>query len=498
MTETFGEFTAAIWLPGVLVALMILFAAGLRVPVLAPGVKRWLVRGAVVGGAFGATLLANMALYRHDAQLDVTRERAFTPSAEAREVARGLQQPVDLTYFYNKQDAAARAAKTMLELLARINPKLRVETVDADQNPALANRMGVRLYNSAVLRAGDRRVEVLTTDDREIALAILRVTRARDTVICFATGHGEYDIDNFEFHTHFEGAQGHSHNSEGMAVVQMEQHGLGRLRRAIEKLGLVARKVAAAAGQAIPEECAALIEPNPRTRYAPPEAEILRAYLARGGSILMLIEPDYPIDETVAAVLVQAGVRIGDGVVVDPLEHYFTDQQMLAVTKYARHPVTRGLALSIYPGARPVASAPAEGVQATVLFASSPQAYLIVDGARVERTGVAAPSGALPLAVAAEGRLGSSSIPFRLVVVGDADFASNSFFPYLSNADFAIGSIAWLIHEERAPTTKPPVEVLPMLVLTGAQVRWIFIATVLLLPGAVALLGGLVWWRRRA
>jgi gliding motility-associatede transport system auxiliary component len=498
MTETWGEFAAALWLPGVLAALTILFAAGLRVPALAPGMKRWLVRAAIVGAAFAATVLANMALYRHDSQLDVTREQAFTPSPEAREIARGLQQPVNLVYFYQKQDPAARGAKTMLELLARLNPMLRVETMDADQNPGLANRMGVRLYNTAVLRAGDRRVEVLTTDDREIALAILRVTRTRDTVICFASGHGEYDIDNFEFHTHFEGTQGHSHSAEGMAVVQMEQHGLGRLRRAIEKLGLVARKIAVAAGSGIPQECAALVEANPRTRYAPPEAEILHAYLARGGSVLMLVEPDYPMDETLVAVLVQAGVRIGEGVVVDPLEHYFTDEQMLAVTKYARHPVTRGLALSIYPGARPVASVPAEGIGATVLFSSSPQAYLIPDRARVDSAAATAPKGALPLAVAAEGRLPTSSTPFRLVVVGDADFASNSFFPYLSNADFVLGSLAWLIREERAPAAKPPVEVLPTVVLTGAQVRSIFIVSVLLVPGLVALLGGLVWWRRRA
>ena len=45
---------------------------------------------------------------------------------------------------------------------------------------------------------------------------------------------------------------------------------------------------------------------------------------------------------------------------------------------------------------------------------------------------------------------------------------------------------------------KPPVEVLPMVVLTSAQVRWIFIATVLAMPGSVALIRGLVWWRRRA
>jgi len=497
--QSLGSVPAALWFLGVLAALLALFAAGLRLPVPRGGFTRGLARAAVIGGAIGATILANMALYRHDAQVDLTREQAFTPSAEAQEFVRALRQPVDLTYFYQKQDPAARTAKTTLETLGRLNSFLRVEVVDTDQNPARANRMGVRVYNTAVLNAGDRRIEVLTTDERDIALAILRLTRARDIVICFAIGHGEYDIDNFEFHTHFEGTHRHSHDVEGMAVVQMEQHGLGRLRRAIEKLGLAARKTTIAAGQTVPQDCAALVEANPRTRYAPPEAQLLREYLDRGGSLFMLIEPDYPIDESLATVLGRAGVRIGDGVIVDPLDHYFTDEQMLAVTRYAPHPVTRGLALSVYPGARPVAAVAADGVKTTVLFASSAQAYLIADRASVAQAAAQAPRRALPLAVAAEGRLApDGAAPFRLIVVGDADFASNSFFPYLSNADFALGSLAWLTREEKAPTMRPPVEVLPTVVLTGAQVRWIFISTVLLLPGSVALLGGLVWWRRRA
>ena len=76
--------------------------------------------------------------------------------------------------------------------------------------------------------------------------------------------------------------------------------------------------------------------------------------------------------------------------------------------------------------------------------------------------------------------------PFRLTVVGDADFASNSFFPYLGpNADIALAGVSWLLREDRLPTLKPPVEVLPQVdVLTNAQVRWIFILTVILLPGA--------------
>ena len=105
----------------------------------------------------------------------------------------------------------------------------------------------------------------------------------------------------------------------------------------------------------------------------------------------------------------------------------------------------------------------------------------------------------LALGVAAEGPWPQSSFgkPFRLVVVGDGDFASNSFFPYMSNGDLALGALAWLIGEERAPTMKPPVEVLPTVVLTNRQVRGIFLVTVLVLPGLAVVAGGMVWWVRR-
>ena len=96
-----------------------------------------------------------------------------------------------------------------------------------------------------------------------------------------------------------------------------------------------------------------------------------------------------------------------------------------------------------------------------------------------------------------EGKLAADAKRFRLVVVGDADFASNSFFPYLSNADLVLAAIGWLLGEERAPTMKPPVEVLPTVTLTGDQVRGIFLVTVLLMPGLLVLAGIAMWWVRR-
>jgi len=479
----------------VMAALALLLAAGLRAPLPRGGAGRVATRVALVLGAAIAVILANVALYRHDAHVDLTREGAFTPSADARRVVSALASDVALTYFYQKQDPAGRAARTLVEIMGRGNPRLHVRTVDADQQPGLAARLGVRAYNVAVLESGGRTLQVLSTQDRDIALGILRVTRASVKTICFAAGHGEYDIDNFEYHTHFEGVHGHSHGAEGAAVVLMEQHGAGRLRRALEAIGLATRKVTLATTAGVPGECAALVESGPRTRYTPHETEALAAYLGGGGAALLLYDLDFAIEPSLATLLATAGVRVGEGAVVDPLDHYFTDEQMVAITRYTAHPITRGTALSFYPGVRPVEPVGASGVMAVALFSSSPESRLRLLGERgdTER----APRGPHPLAVAAEGMLPGGRAAFRLVVVGDADFVSNSFFPYMSNSDVVMAMLAWLVREERAPTVKPPVEVLPTVTLTRRQVQWIFMLTVVVMPGLVIGAGAWVWWRRR-
>lgn len=480
----------------VLVALVVLFAAGLRVPAGRTRWRRWATWILILLTASVVTIGANVALYRHDVHFDITHERAFTPSAEARRVVEGLSTDVDLTYFYQKQNPAGRAAKTLVEIMGRSNPRLHVRTVDQDQQPGLANRLGVRVYNVAVLETAGRQLQVVSTEDRDIALGILRVTRTSVKTICFAVGHGEYDIDNFEYHTHFEGVHAHSHGAEGVGVVLMAQHGVGRLRRALESLGFATRKTTLATAGRVPEECAVLVEPNPRTRYAPSEAGVLAEYLRSGGAALLLYDIDFPVEPRLSALLATVGVQVHDGVVVDPLDHYFTDEQMVAVTRYFPHAITRGLALSFYPGARPLETRAAADVTTSPLFASSPESYIRPARASARSTPPAA-HGAHLLAIASEGVLSGGGRPFRLVVVGDGDFVSNSFFPYMSNSDAALAMIAWLLREERAPTMKPPVEVLPTVALTGRQTQGIFLVTVIVLPGLVVGAGGIVWWRRR-
>jgi ABC-type uncharacterized transport system involved in gliding motility auxiliary subunit len=485
----------------VLLALVLLFAAGLRAP-LGQGRARVVSRVAGVVGVLVVALLATIVAYRNDQHFDLTREEAFTPAPETLQVLRELKEDVELVYFYQQQNPAGRAAKQMVEIMAKVTPHLKVRTVDPDQQPALASQLGVRMYNAALLVKGERRIEVITTEDREIALGLLRLLRSDKRPLCFLAGHGEYDIDNFEFHTHFEGSHAHNHDAGGASVVNIEQHGIGRVRRALDKLGYTVRKLNLATGGAegVPADCAALVDANPRTPYAPPEVALLGRYLEGGGNLLMLIEPDYTLGPELAALLARAGVRVGDGVIVDPVSHYFSDEQMVAVEKYANHPATRGLAMSFYPGARPL-DVVAAGVTTQVLFSTSAKATVATasgKGSSGKSVGdTVGSAGEKALAIASEGRLSASDKPFRLAVVGDADFASNSFYPYLANADLVLGLAAWLRGEQRGPAMKPPVEVLPTVALNNSQMQAIFIGCVLVLPGLCAALGIAVWWRRR-
>ncbi|MDO8264010.1 MAG: Gldg family protein [Gallionella sp.] len=485
----------------VVVVLGVLFVAGLHAPI---GGRHWRMPVQLFGMllALIVAVLANVVSYRNDQHFDVTHEEAFTLAPESLKVLQNLKQDVDLIYFYQAQNPAGLAAKQMVEIMGKVTPHLKVRTIDPDQQPALANQYGMRLYNVALMIAGGQRIEVATTEDREMALGLLRLLRGDKRLVCFLTGHGEYDIDNFEFHTHFEGAGGHHHDAAGEGLVDMTQHGLGRLRRALEKLGYPVRKLSLATGKSgdgegVPADCAMLVEANPRTALSPPEVSVLVRYLTEGGNLLMLLEPDYVIGAELNTLLAQAGVRVDSGVVVDPVSHYFTDNQMVAVEKYADHSSTGDLALSFFPGVRPVHIVAATGVKSSVLFASSAKSTLTSRDQLVHLDASALVPSARPLAIASEGRLAGTGKPFRLAIVGDADFASNSFYPYLANADLVLGLTAWLRGEPRGPAVKPSVEVLPAVVMTNSQMYIVFLLCVLVLPGLCGLAGVVVWWRRR-
>ena len=149
---------------------------------------------------------------------------------------------------------------------------------------------------------------------------------------------------------------------------------------------------------------------------------------------------------------------------------------------------------------------PPEGVRTTLLAASSQDSYrrpAAAGGSALASAEQATPDaedrGAQALAVAVEG-VWPGAAPdkhFRLVLAGTSKFASNEYFPYVSNGELSVSMLRWLAADETTPSVKPQTYQLPEIVLTNRQMRDVFIALEVLLPLSTMLCGVLVWWRRR-
>jgi ABC-type uncharacterized transport system involved in gliding motility auxiliary subunit len=508
MHEHAVELTALAWGAGWLAAVLILFVAGARLP-LAMGfgaiASRLYAAGCVAAG-LGVWLLANVALHLNDTHIDLTREKVYTPSPTAMAVVDELRTPVHITYFYRSEDPIGQRARNIMEVMGRRNPMLSVLTVDPDKQPELARREGVLLYNAAIVEAAGRRVLIQGTDEAEIAIGIQRVLRTRALTVCFLEGHGEFAMDGFEFHTHLEGISDHSHGDASSQIIETAGHGVGRLRRVLEAQGYATAKLLLATMGVVPGDCTVVLDANPRTTFLPAESAALRTYLAAGGSALLMLDLGFVPEAGFARLISDLGARLEQEVVVDPLSHYQRDAEMVAVTGYDPHPITRTLSLTFFPGIRPLTlTRPASGVEVTPILQSSRDSYARPVAPEDARTVASSSAPAAQMAevrprvlgIAAEGTLAPGASPFRAVVIGDGDFASNSFLPYMSNSDLLVAAVRWLAREERGTAVRTRIPVPPMVLLTGTQSRWLFILIVLVLPLTVIGIGGAVWWSRR-
>jgi ABC-type uncharacterized transport system involved in gliding motility auxiliary subunit len=85
----------------------------------------------------------------------------------------------------------------------------------------------------------------------------------------------------------------------------------------------------------------------------------------------------------------------------------------------------------------------------------------------------------------------------RLVVFGDADFASNELLLTYRNQDLFVNSVNWLMGDVEAISIRPNRSRASRFQLTQAQFQTIRSLSLFVLPEAIAVLGVFMWWSRR-
>lgn len=474
-------------------------AAGLRVELAALVRRR---RGEVAlftVGLIGVLLALAYLTARFPLRFDLTAEGRYSLSDSTVTMLKRLDRPVHVVFFH---DPLMRETVELYQLMATQTGRLTVEFHDPTVNPAQARRLGVNFAGTAVMESEGRRLQVNGSAETDIANGILRVSRSATQRVCFLDGHGEPDPFSMESHDHLEGASGHSHGL-GAKYVLHERHGMAKARHALETLNYQVEKVLLVQRADALAGCAVLVVASPKTPPLPVEVGAIRDYLAGGGSALFLLDPF--VRTGLEPLLLEYGVVVDENIVLDEASHFWADPTSPAVTDYNRHQVTRDLPLAFFPGVRSLSptSQRAPGTSVVPLVNSSRNSWGQANPDQVGFVKGRDTWGPVTLMVTALRRpaeadgAGGPGRRSRIAVVGDSDFATNSFFHIMGNGALFLNAVNYLAAQEDLIGLRPRTADLPRVNLTNRQMKATFVLSVVLVPALLAIVGTAVWWKQR-
>ena len=348
-----------------------------------------------------------------------------------------------------------------------------------------------------------KKEKIARLEEAALTNAILKVTRNTKKVVYFITGHGE------------------------PALTDSDSNGYSVVKQALEDQNYTVQELVLARQTQVPDDAAVVILAGPGEEVLDSELEALRAFLGRGGHLLVMSDPETA--PGLVTFIQGYGLEVGNDVVIEtnPLGRLVGGDYLLPVVMtYERHAITKelGNVMTMFPLVRSVQVAKdlPQGITAQGLAMTSAESWAETDLKALHegRTAFEAESDRRgPITIAAVATINTSQTgtaasgtaeptdqpekdksarAARLVVFGDSEFANNSLFPVQGNGNLFLNTVSWLAEEEDLIAIRPrrgggsgPV------MLTAAQAPLIFWLPVVVLPLAVFASGAVVFMRRK-
>jgi hypothetical protein len=428
-------------------------------------------------------------------------------------VLKSLTNQVKVTLYYDKEDLLYSTLLALLKEYRNVNPRIQVAAVDYQWDAAaaqkikstykLGNSPGENEKNLVIFDCEGRPPkivpgnlladfdleEVPNEKEREyrrkftvfngekiFTAGLLAVSSLKPFHAYYLQGHGEHPISGDEVSGYMK-----------FAVILQQNY------VKVEPLVLVGTNT-------VPMDCNLLIVAGPATPIANEELEKIAQYLEQGGRLLALFNSAAKDRQGgLEKILARWSVIVGESEISD-VAHSLKGND-IAVGAFSQHPAVRSLLGSILYliAPRTVTSLPAKNAAAdapkVVVLAASEKTAVLRGDPKAQPSqyplAVAVEKGAPPGVVTERGST-------RMIVVGDSFFLANGAIDLYANSDFARLAVNWLLDRPQLLEGIGPQPVHEFrIAMTQTQlqtVRWILLAA---MPGAILLLGGLVWLRRR-
>lgn len=437
---------------------------------------------------------------RHNKRWDLTAAKQFSLSDQTRKVLGDLKEPVHIKVFALSNEL--ERFRDRLDEYRYAGKQVSVEYIDPEKKPTIAQQYGITTSGTVVFEYKGRTEKATSDSEQDLTNALIKVIQGRQPKVYFVQGHGEKD------------------------TVSAERSGYNGINGALTSSNFVTETLVLAQQGAVPADADLVIVAGPKTDFLQPEIDFVRAYLARGGKVMLMLDPvikaDQPQPTLLQGLAKDWGINVGNDVVLDVSgmgQLIGTDESVPVAASYPPHAITDNFRLlTAYPLARSVSPVEggANGHTAQAIVETSSRSWAetnlksLTSGQPAKKDD-GDKAGPISLAAAVSAPVAESTPKpdkkiqdqnerkpeTRLVVFGDSDFASNAALGVQGNRDLFLNAVNWLAQQENLIAIRPHDAEDRRITMTADKARLVFYLTVLIVPGLILLAGVQTWWRRR-
>lgn len=428
-------------------------------------------------------VLLGLLSVRFKTDIDWTAGNRNTLTAASVKQLKAMQGPITFYVFAPSGAETRHAVETDLERYQRVKKDVAVKFVDPSVSPQMVREFKVEFAGQIVVEYQGRRETLNATTEPVVTTALQRLAYSGEQWIVFLEGHGERPLEG--------GTQG----------------SVARFAAALKDKGLKVQGLNLVRTPRIPDNTSALVIASPAAQLLPGEIQLITDYVAKGGNLLWLADPDYP--PGLAPLASALGVTWQDGYAI------FPDYQMLgtghpgffAAVGYPPNPVTRGMDMvTLFPLVRSLTIAPSDEWKAEPLLQTSDTAWLETGDINAGTVQFDANDIKGPLTIGATltrdykpaaGDQQTQAHLQRIALIGDADFLSDGYIDQLGNQQLGLNVIQWLASRDAQLNIDIPKAPDTALYLPGWATMCIAIGFVALLPLLLLGFGVTRWLVRR-
>ncbi|MGV6850933.1 MAG: GldG family protein, partial [bacterium] len=396
----------------------------------------------------------------------------------------GVDQVIQIEAFVSPSNQPRDAIKELLQRYASASDQITLKIENPDLVPQKLRDFDIRNDGEVVISSGERFQKVSVLTEQTLTQALQRLLRSGERWMVFLAGHGERDpFSNANFDI---GIWGQKLGSQGFQIEQLRPSETA----------------------SIPENTDVLVVASPQTALLPGEINLIKDWIAQGGDLLWLQDSD--TDDSAEEISNALGIERVPGIIVDPNTQMLGLQRpdFALVAQYPLHPITKNLtSLSLYPQAEGLEYTQVGDWQAEPLLQTLPNSWNETgsfDGDSIQQgDNPDEISGPFNLAYALNRKVSTEiagemvDVEQRVIVIGDTDFLSNQYIGNGANQDIAMNMANWLSHDDKliAVNPKPAPDI--ALNLSPIMQYIIGFGFLLVIPAALLISGGRIWWLRR-